>query len=457
MDDGSGWWKRAVVYQVYPASFADSDGDGFGDLGGVLQHLDHLADLGIDVLWLSPIFPTPWDDGGYDISDYQDVEPRFGTLDIFDRLLAAAHERGLKVILDLVANHTSDDHPWFVESRSSRRNPKRDWYVWRLPRPGFVAGAPGAQPTNWLSEFAAPAWTLDPQTGEYYLHLYSSRQPDLNWENPEVRQAIQAMVRWWLDRGVDGFRMDVINKVSKRLPLRDVPPIPALGLGPARSEYVSGPRVHEFIQELRREALAPYGPRLMTVGETSGVTVDEALLFTAADRAELDMVFSFEHVRFDNGRDTFDKLPLDLPVLKAILTRWQLGLGDVGWNSLYWCNHDQPRVVSRWGDDGAYRVRSAKAWALVLHLLRGTPYVYQGEELGMVNYPWASLDEVADIQSLNHAVYATALGDPPAVVIRQIAEMGRDNARTPMQWDASPQAGFTTGTPGCRCIPATSR
>ncbi|GGL89960.1 glycoside hydrolase family 13 protein [Nakamurella endophytica] len=446
-DAASPWWRRAVVYQVYPASFADADGDGFGDLRGVIDHLDHLVDLGIDVLWLSPIYPTPWDDGGYDISDYQDVEPRFGTLEIFDELLREAHRRGLKVVLDLVANHTSDEHPWFVDSASAVDAPRRDWYHWAPPRPGHVGGEPGAEPTNWLSEFLEPAWQFHPGTGEYYLHLYSRKQPDLNWENPEVRQALYAMMRWWLDRGVDGFRMDVINKISKRMPLRDVPPVAGEPYVRARSEYVNGPRVHEFVQEMHREALAPYGARLITVGETSGVTVEEAQLFTGADRGELDMVFTFEHIRFDNGRNAFDKLPFDLVQLKAVMTRWQDGLADVGWNSLYFNNHDQPRVVSRWGDDGEYRVRSAKAFATALHLQRGTPYVYQGEEIGMTNYPFAVLTDLRDIQSLNYSVYAAALGETEEATMAAIREMGRDNARTPMQWDDGPSAGFSTAVP----------
>jgi oligo-1,6-glucosidase len=427
------WWQQVVVYQIYPASFADSNGDGVGDLGGIIGRLDYLADLGVDVIWLSPIYPTPWADGGYDISDYQDIEPRFGTLEQFDELVQEAHGRGLKLILDLVANHTSDEHPWFAESRSSRDNPKRDWYFWR------------AEPTNWLSEFHQPAWELDETTGEYYLHLYSRKQPDLNWENREVRAAIYAMMRWWLDRGVDGFRMDVVNKLSKRLPFADVPGPP--GLADARSQYVNGPRVHEFVQEINREVLAPYGARLMTVGETSGVSVEDARKFTDQARHELDMVFTFEHVRFDQGQGNLQALPFDLVTLKQIMAQWQDGLSEVGWNSLYWNNHDQPRVVSRWGDDKRYRVQSAKTWATILHLHRGTPYVYQGEELGMTNYPFASIDDVLNIQSLNYWAHATAMGEDPVTVLDGIARMSRDNARTPMQWDASLQAGFTTGDP----------
>jgi oligo-1,6-glucosidase len=439
-----GWWKRAVVYQIYPASFADSNGDGFGDLNGIAAHLDYLVELGVDVVWLSPIYPTPWDDGGYDISDYQDVDERFGTLADFDALLASVHRRGLKLILDLVANHTSDDHAWFQQSRSSRDNPKRDWYWWRPPRAGHEPGTPGAEPTNWRSEFHQSAWQFDEVTGEYFLHLYSARQPDLNWENPEVRQAIYAMMRWWLDRGVDGFRMDVINKISKVTGLPDAPVVTDARYQPARPMYVNGPRMHEFLQEMNREAIAPYGAALLTVGETSGVTVAEARLLTDATRRELDMVFSFEHVRVDQATGRFDLLPFDLVALKAIMARWQDGLADVGWNSLYWCNHDQPRVVSRWGDDQRYRVESAKMLATILHLHRGTPYIYQGEELGMTNAPFAGIDDFADIDSLNYWAAATGAGLDGADVLAALRLMSRDNSRTPMQWDSSPDAGFST-------------
>jgi oligo-1,6-glucosidase len=443
-----GWWKRAVIYQIYPASFADSNGDGFGDLNGIAAHLDYLVELGVDAVWLSPIYPTPWDDGGYDISDYQDVDARFGTLADFDALLASVHRRGLKLILDLVANHTSDDHAWFQESRSSRDNPKRDWYWWRPPRPGPEPGTPGAEPTNWRSEFHQSAWQFDEVTGEYFLHLYSARQPDLNWENPEVRQAIYAMMRWWLDRGVDGFRMDVINKISKVTTLPDAAVVTDALYQPARPFYVNGPRMHEFLQEMHREALAPYGAALVTVGETSGVTVAEARLLTDAARHELDMVFSFEHVRVDQATGRFDVLPFDLVALKTIMARWQDGLADVGWNSLYWCNHDQPRVVSRWGDDQRYRVESAKMLATILHLHRGTLYIYQGEELGMTNAPFAGIDDFADIDSLNYWAAATGAGLDGAKVLAALRLMSRDNSRTPMQWDASPDAGFGVAASG---------
>jgi oligo-1,6-glucosidase len=413
------WWQSAVVYQVYPRSFADSDGDGIGDLPGIASKLDYLAELGVDVLWLSPIYPSPQDDAGYDISDYQDIDPTFGTLADFDALLEALHERGMRLVMDLVVNHTSDEHPWFVESRSSRDNPKRDWYWWR------------DQPTNWRSAFSGPTWELDEPTGQYYLHLFSRKQPDLNWENPEVRQAIYSMMRWWLDRGVDGFRMDVINMISKDPALTDAPG------GDGSPYYICGPRIHEFLQEMHREVFEGRD-EVLTVGEMPGVTLENAKLFTDPARAEVDMVFQFEHVQLDQGASKWDVRGLRLRDLKRSFGRWQDGLAERGWNSLYWNNHDQPRVVSRFGDGSA---AAAKMLGTVLHLHRGTPYVYQGEELGMTNYPFSSIDEFRDIESLNHHA------DAGPGSFGALQAMSRDNARTPMQWDASKHAGFTTGTP----------
>jgi oligo-1,6-glucosidase len=424
----SQWWKSAVVYQIYPRSFADSDGDGIGDLGGIIGRLDYLKRLGVDVIWLSPIYPSPQDDNGYDISDYQDVEPTFGTLADFDRLLAGVHERGMKLVMDLVVNHTSDEHSWFEESRSSTDNPKRDWYWWR------------AEPNDWRSFFSGSAWEADQATREFYLHLFSRKQPDLNWENPAVREAIYAMMNWWLDRGVDGFRMDVINLISKP---------PGLPDGDSAALCNCGPRIHEFLQEMHRAVFAERDAALLTVGEMPGVTVEEAQRFTDPERGEVDMVFQFEHVRVDQGGDTkWDLKPLDLRELKAVMNRWQLGLAERGWNSLYWDNHDQPRAVSRFGDDAPeHRVRSAKAIATVLHLQRGTPYVYQGEELGMTNMPFEHIDDFRDIESLNHYAEAIAAGQDPDEVLTAMRIKSRDNARTPMQWDASPNAGFTSGEP----------
>ncbi|WP_104522692.1 glycoside hydrolase family 13 protein [Blastococcus atacamensis] len=446
------WWTRAVVYQVYPRSFSDSDGDGIGDLGGILQRLDHLADLGVDVLWLSPIYPSPQADNGYDISDYRDIDPLFGSLAQLDELIEALHARGMKLLMDLVVNHTSDAHPWFLDARSSKDSAKRDWYWWRPPRPGFAAGEPGAEPTNWQSFFSGPVWELDEASGEYYLHLFDRRQPDLNWENPQVRAAVHEMMRWWLDRGVDGFRMDVINMLSKDVgphgELHDGPPLPGSALGDGSASYLCGPRIHEFLAEMHREVFAGRDGTFLTVGEMPGVTVEQARLFTDPARAEVDMVFQFEHMDLDRGTSKWDVRPLRMRDLKASFGRWQTGLADVGWNSLYWDNHDQPRAVSRFGDDSPeFRRDSATCLATLLHLHRGTPYVYQGEEIGMANFPFRSLEEFRDVESLNHHVQAMSAGADPASVLAALRTMSRDNARTPVQWDASPHAGFTTGTP----------
>jgi oligo-1,6-glucosidase len=442
------WWKSAVVYQIYPRSFADADGDGMGDLRGIINHLDHLAELGVDVIWLSPIYTSPQDDNGYDISDYRDIDPVFGTLEIFDELLRGVHERGMKLIMDLVVNHSSDEHAWFQESRSSIDNPKRDWYWWRPAREGMEAGTPGAEPNNWGSVFGGPAWEFDQKTGEYYLHLFSTKQPDLNWENPEVREAVYDMMRWWLDRGVDGFRMDVINMISKNIELPDGRVKAGSLYGDGSDAYLNGPRNHEFLREMHDRVFAGR-PEMLTVGEMPGVTVDEARLFTDQSRHEVDMVFQFDHVWADRGDDPWLLVPLKLTVLKGILGRWQAGLADNGWNSLYWNNHDQPRAVSRYGDDSPeYRVASAKMLGTVLHMQRGTPYIYQGEELGMTNYPFGAIDDFRDIEALGQ--YAQAIeyeGRTPEEVLTVLRARGRDNARTPMQWSNEPHAGFTTGHP----------
>ena len=439
------WWKSAVAYQIYPRSFADGNGDGVGDLPGIRQRLDHLERLGVDVVWLSPVYRSPMDDNGYDISDYQDVDPLFGSLADLDGLIADLHERGMKLIMDLVVNHTSSAHAWFQESRSSREGPKRDWYWWRPPRPGHVGGMPGAEPTDWESVFSGPAWTYDPGTGEYYLHLFAESQPDLNWENPAVRQAVYTMMNWWLDRGVDGFRMDVINLISKAV----VEQPPGLVDGEAGPSVLNGPRVHEFLQEMHREVFAGRPAGLLNVGETPSTTVEQARLYTDAERRELDMVFQFEHVDLDSGPGgKWDIVPMTSRDLKESLARWQEGLADVGWNSLYLGNHDQPRCVSRFGDDSpAHRARSAKALATVLHLHRGTPYIYQGDELGMANAPFRGIDDIRDLESRNAYGAAVARGVDPEQAMAAIRHKGRDNARTPMQWDASEHAGFTTGTP----------
>jgi oligo-1,6-glucosidase len=443
----SEWWRSAVVYQIYPRSFADSSGDGVGDLRGIAAHLDHLEALGVDVVWLSPVYRSPMDDNGYDISDYQDIDPLFGTLEDLDALIEDVHARGMKLVMDLVVNHTSDEHPWFVESRSSKDNPKRDWYWWRPARDGTVPGEQGAEPNNWGSFFSGPAWEYDETTGEYYLHLFSRKQPDLNWENREVREAVFAMMRWWLDRGVDGFRMDVINMISKDPALPDGEVRPGEEYGQLGRSVIDGPRVHEFLSEMHDEVFAGLDRDLLLVGETPGVTVQEARKYTDPARREVDMVFQFDHVQVDRGASKWDVLPFDMRVLRRDLVQWQEGLAEVGWNSLYWDNHDQPRAVSRFGDDGACRVESAKLLATLQHLQRGTPYLYQGDELGMTNYPFTSIDQFNDIESINYFHESVRLGADPDDVLARLRVMSRDNGRTPMQWDDSPQAGFTTGTP----------
>jgi oligo-1,6-glucosidase len=448
------WWKSAVVYQIYPRSFADSNSDGVGDLGGITARLDYLVALGVDVLWLSPVYPSPQADHGYDITDYQDIDPLFGSLEELDRLLRSVHERGMRLILDIVVNHTSDEHPWFVESRSSATGSRRDWYWWRPPRYGMEPGAPGAEPTNWASIFSGSAWEFDNASSEYYLHLFSRKQPDLNWENPDLRQAVYSMMRGWLDRGVDGFRMDVINLISKDPGLPDGHHLPHQPYADGSEHYVCGPHIHDFLQEMHRDVFADRPEKYLMVGEMPGVTVDEARLFTDPVRAEVDMVFQFEHVQLDQGESKWDYIGLDLRDLKASLGRWQAGLADVGWNSLYWSNHDQPRVVSRYGNDREYRVASAKMLATVLHLHRGTPYIFQGEELGMTNAPFEEVDEFRDIESLNH--YEAAIGSgaaAPAHTLAALRLMSRDNARTPMQWNAGPWAGFSTSPPWIQVNP----
>ncbi len=420
-----------------------------GDLRGILDHLDHLERLGVDVVWLSPVYRSPMDDNGYDISDYTDAGPPFGTLADLDELIAALHARGMRLVMDLVVNHTSDEHPWFIESRSSRDNPKRDWYWWRDARPGVTPGTPGAEPTNWESHFSGSTWTWDELTGQYYLHIFSRKQPDLNWENPEVRQAVHAMMRWWLDRGVDGFRMDVINMISKDTSLPDAEPRPGSRYGPGDAHFTCGPRNHEFLKEMHREVFAGRPGHLLTIGEMPDVAIPQAVLFTAPERRELDMVFQFEHVRLDIGADKYDLRPLRLTDLKASMAAWQAGLAaGHGWNSLYWSNHDQPRPVSRFGDEGAHRVASAKTLATVLHMHQGTPFVYQGDELGMANAPFAAIGDYRDIQALNYYAQAAGRGDVDlAALLLAMARMSRDQGRTPVQWDASPGAGFTSGAP----------
>lgn len=435
------WWKESVVYQIYPRSFCDSNGDGIGDLNGITGKLDYLKELGIDVIWLSPVYKSPNDDNGYDISDYQAIMDEFGTMEDFDRMLATAHEKGIKIMMDLVVNHTSDEHKWFIESRKSTDNPYRDYYIWR------PAKEDGSLPNNWGSCFSGPAWEYDKTTDMYFLHLFSKKQPDLNWDNPAVRQDVFDMMNWWLKKGVDGFRMDVISLISKEPGLPDK----ETGINGYATFNVSanGPHVHEYLQEMRQKALN--NADTITVGECSGVTLEEAKKYARSDEKELNMVFQFEHMDVDSdeksGKWTTRKM--DLRDLKNILTRWQKGLQDIAWNSLYWENHDQPRSVSRFGNDSdEYREISAKMLATCIHMMQGTPYVYQGEELGMTNCPFNTLDNFRDLESINAFHELTEQGKMTEEdMMAAIGYKGRDNARTPMQWDNSAYAGFSTAKP----------
>ena len=432
------WWKEAVVYQIYPRSFCDSNGDGIGDLNGITSKLDYLKELGIDVIWLSPVYKSPNDDNGYDISDYEDIMTEFGTMDDFDKMLAAAHERGIKIVMDLVVNHTSDEHPWFVESRSSKDNEKRDYYIWK-------EGKDGKEPTNWGSAFSGPAWKYDEKTDMYYLHLFSVKQPDLNWENPKVRKEVFDMMTRWCEKGIDGFRMDVISLISKP---EGYPDAKVVGLYGDMGICANGPKVHDYLKEMNEKVLSKFD--IMTVGETAGVTLEEAKKYANTDGSELNMVFQFEHMDLDGGEKfKWSTQPMPLVPLKENLSKWQKGLDGVAWNSLYFCNHDQPRIVSRLGDESdAYRELSAKCIATCLHMMQGTPYVYQGEELGMTNTVFNSVDDFRDLESIN--AYRELVESGLYIdedMFPKIAHKSRDNARTPMQWDASENAGFTTGKP----------
>ena len=430
------WWKEAVVYQIYPRSFMDSNGDGIGDLKGITSRLDYLKELGVDVIWLSPVYQSPNDDNGYDISDYQAIMEEFGTMEDFDEMLAQAHERGLKIVMDLVVNHTSDEHRWFVESRRSEENRYSDYYIWRE----------GTEvPNNWGSCFGGSAWKYDESRGMYYLHLFSPKQPDLNWDNPAVRKEVFDMMTWWCEKGIDGFRMDVISMISKT---KEMPDGEVNGLYGDFGPYcIHGPNVHNYLQEMNEKVLSKYD--LMTVGETPGVTPELAKQYAGENTHELNMVFQFDHVDVQGkyGKWTDRKRPL--PELKAILSKWQTELYGEAWNSLFWDNHDQPRAVSRFGNDAPeYRTTSAKMLATCLHMMQGTPYIYQGEELGMTNYPFEDPSDFRDIESINAYAEWCASGRVaheefwPCMLFTS-----RDNARTPVQWDDTEHAGFTTGTP----------
>lgn len=434
------WWKESVIYQIYPRSFADSNGDGIGDLNGITAHLDYLETLGIDVIWLSPVYKSPNDDNGYDISDYRDIMDDFGTMEDFDRLLAEAHRHHIRIVMDLVVNHTSDEHAWFIESRSSRDNPHRDYYIWKEPKDG-------KEPNNWGAWFGGSAWELDEHTGMYYLHCFSRKQPDLNWENPKVRDEVFDMMNWWCEKGIDGFRMDVISMISKDPSFPDGPVED--GLYGSLAPYVcNGPHVHEYLQEMNRRVLSHYD--LLTVGEAAGVTIEEAQKYANNDGTELGMVFQFEHVELVKGPigKWSDQKP-KLRDFRRVMNKWQYELEGKAWNSLFLDNHDQPRVVSRFANDSEqYRVVSAKMIATCLHMLKGTPYVYQGEELGMTNAYFDRLEDYRDIESINafHQYVDSGLVTAEDMM-RYLKEISRDNARTPMQWDDSRNAGFTTGTP----------
>ena len=430
------WWKESVVYQIYPRSFCDSNGDGIGDLQGIISKLDYLKELGINVIWMSPVYKSPNDDNGYDIADYQDIMEEFGTMADFDELLAAAHQRGIKIVMDLVVNHTSDEHAWFVESRSSKENDKRDYYIWREAKDG-------KEPNNWGSCFSGSAWQWDETTQMYYLHCFSKKQPDLNWDNPKVRDEVFNMMTWWCEKGIDGFRMDVISMISKPDGLPDAP-VAEGALYADSMVTCNGPHVHEYLQEMNQRVLSKYD--IMTVGECAGVTIEHAKKYANAEGTELNMVFQFEHVGLDAGLENkWHKDKIKLPELKENLTKWQKELDQVAWNSIFFCNHDQPRVVSRLGDDSP---ESAKCIATMLHLMQGTPYVYQGEELGMTNCPFGLIENYRDIESINAYYELTEAGlRQPEELLSCIAYKGRDNARTPMQWNDQENAGFTTGTP----------
>lgn len=441
MEEQRAWWKECVVYQIYPRSFQDSNGDGIGDLNGIRSRLDYLKDLGIDVIWLSPVYQSPGDDNGYDISDYKAVMDVFGTMEDFDRLLAEIHQKGMKLVMDLVVNHTSDEHAWFAESRRSPDNPYRDYYIWKEP----VNGGP---PNNWASRFRGPAWEYDERTGMYYLHIYSRKQPDLNWENPRVRREIYDMMAWWGDKGIDGFRMDVISMLSKDQRFPDGVLKEGNPYGDGLPYYANGPRIHEFLQEMNREVLSRFD--WMSVGEGVGVGTREAVQYAGYDSHELNMMFHFEHVELNPGPfGKWNDNPICLRDLKEVLSRWQTELEGKAWNSLFWENHDYPRAVSRFGNDSPeFWELSAKMLAVCLYMMKGTPYIYQGQELGMTNFQGRTIEDFQDIEI--HNVYREMVGSGRVSheeMIHYINHMGRDNARTPMQWDDTAQAGFTEGTP----------
>ena len=425
------WWKNSVVYQIYPRSFCDSNGDGIGDINGIRSKLWYLKELGIDVIWLSPVYASPNADNGYDISDYYGISPEYGSMEDMKDLIRECENCGIRILMDLVVNHTSDEHPWFVEAKKSKDNPYRDYYIWR-------EGTKGSPPNELESCFGGNAWEYSEETGEYYLHFYHKKQPDLNWENEAMRKEIWKMMNFWIDMGVGGFRMDVIDVIGK-IPDQEI--------------KENGPKLHEYLQEMNRETFG--GKNLMTVGECWGADIENGSLYSDPERKELDMIFQFEQMLLDqvSGEQKWDLKPLELKQLRQAFAKWQKALEGKGWNSLFWNSHDLPRIVSRWGNDKEYRVESAKMLATVLHGMKGTPYIYQGEEIGMTNYPFSCIEDFFDVESVNMYRERKQMGYPEEEIIKSLCAKSRDNARTPMQWDNSPSAGFTEGTPWCRVNP----
>ncbi|MEK5462238.1 glycoside hydrolase family 13 protein [Staphylococcus sp. FSL K6-0099] len=429
------WWKEAVAYQVYPRSFNDSNNDGIGDLPGVIEKLDYLKDLGIDVIWLSPMYQSPNDDNGYDINDYRAIMDDFGTMEDFDRLLKEVHHKGMKLILDLVVNHTSDEHPWFIESKSSKDNPKREWYIWKDPKED------GSEPNNWESIFNGSAWEYDELTNQYYFHLFSKKQPDLNWDNSEVRNAVFEMMNWWFDKGIDGFRVDAITHIKKTFEAGDLPLPEGKSYAPAFDVDMNQPGIQPWLQEMKDKSLSQYD--IMTVGEANGVNPDNAKEWVGEEEGKFNMIFQFEHLGLWSTGDS----KFDVKSYKTILNRWQKSLEDVGWNALFIENHDQPRRVSTWGDDKQYWYESATSHAVTYFLQQGTPFIYQGQEIGMTNYPFDSIETFNDVAVKNEYNIVKAQGGDVNALLNKYKMENRDNSRTPMQWDQSTNGGFTNGTP----------
>ncbi len=437
------WWKEGVVYQIYPRSFNDSNNDGVGDIPGVIQKLDYIQSLGVDIIWLCPVYKSPNDDNGYDIADYRNIMDEFGTMQDFNELLAGVHERGMKLIMDLVVNHSSDEHTWFEESKKSKDNPYRDYYIWK-------PGVNGGPPTDWQGFFGGSTWEYDEKTDEYYLHMFTVKQPDLNWENPKVRKEVQDVVRYWFEKGVDGFRMDVISLISKRPEYANM--VSPLFSEAVEHQYANGPRIHEFLQELNKEVLSHYD--IMTVGEGPGITLEHGLNYVGEDRSELNMVFHFDHMFMnmgDGGR--FDPLPIDFQEFKDVFSRWDEKLKDKGWGSIFLGNHDFPRMVSRFATDGPYREKASKLLATLLMTLRGTPYVYQGDEIGMTNIAFDDPKDYKDVETLNYFKALEAEGKNPKDHLETVHIIGRDNARTPIQWADEKNAGFSEGEPWIKVNP----